>query len=106
MCQGFFVISEIFKRDGDFQQSISALNRCQELAREHCFDIPFIFSALSLGQIETAKVSGNDMSNKIVTELFITIKVEESITHRNGILSFKSVYINKFLKKWVLRIFS
>lgn len=58
MCQGFFVISEIFKRAGDFEKSIGALNKCQELAKNHCFDIPLIFSAISLGQIETAKVSG------------------------------------------------
>lgn len=58
MCQGFFAISEIFKRAGDFEKSTEALNKCQELAKNHSFDIPLIFSAISLGQIETAKVSG------------------------------------------------
>ncbi|KFM68142.1 hypothetical protein X975_05611, partial [Stegodyphus mimosarum] len=55
VCNGYFALSDIYKRIGNIDESKAAAEKCQELAKEYMFEIPYIFSAISLGQISTAQ---------------------------------------------------
>lgn len=93
ICQGYFAISEIYKRSADWSASILALQKCWNLAKENGFDIPLAFSAISLGQVETAKVSYNYCNNFLAWHARKKILIEQDVvfvftTHWSGSLGY------------------